>query len=154
AGPAGDADRRAEGDRETRRRHRGGPDAGGAADHRPGREGPGGGAVERLVGLLRHPDLLRRATGRLRLPLGPRRPQVGAQSGQRGGRRRGRAGSEAGGKSSRGGGALVLRATDMGWLEGRFDESVITTTIEQAMNWARESSMWPMTFGLACCAIE
>ncbi|HKI30872.1 MAG TPA: NADH-quinone oxidoreductase subunit NuoB [Gemmataceae bacterium] len=42
----------------------------------------------------------------------------------------------------------------MGWLEGRFDESVVTTTLEQAMNWARESSMWPMTFGLACCAIE
>src|ERR1700735_5662316 len=42
----------------------------------------------------------------------------------------------------------------MGWLEGRFEESVITTSIEQAINWARESSMWPMTFGLACCAIE
>ena len=36
----------------------------------------------------------------------------------------------------------------------RFEESVITTTLEQAINWARESSMWPMTFGLACCAIE
>ena len=42
----------------------------------------------------------------------------------------------------------------MGWLEGRFEESVLTTTLEQAINWARESSMWPMTFGLACCAIE
>ena len=42
----------------------------------------------------------------------------------------------------------------MGWLEGRFEESVMTTTLEQAINWARESSMWPMTFGLACCAIE
>ena len=42
----------------------------------------------------------------------------------------------------------------MGWLEGRFEESVVTTTLEQAINWARESSMWPMTFGLACCAIE
>src|SRR5207237_8020234 len=42
----------------------------------------------------------------------------------------------------------------MGWLEGRFEESVITTTLEQAINWARESGMWPMTFGLACCAIE
>src|SRR5215472_6470695 len=46
------------------------------------------------------------------------------------------------------------RESDMGWLEGRFEESVITTTLEQAINWARESSMWPMTFGLACCAIE
>jgi len=42
----------------------------------------------------------------------------------------------------------------MGWLEGRFEESVITTSLEQAINWARQSSMWPMTFGLACCAIE
>ena len=30
----------------------------------------------------------------------------------------------------------------------------MTTTIEQAINWARQSSIWPMTFGLACCAIE
>ena len=43
----------------------------------------------------------------------------------------------------------------MGWLEGVFrEESVIATSLEQAINWARESSMWPMTFGLACCAIE
>ena len=40
------------------------------------------------------------------------------------------------------------------WIEGRLEENVITTTIEQAINWARESSIWPMTFGLACCAIE
>jgi NADH-quinone oxidoreductase subunit B len=40
------------------------------------------------------------------------------------------------------------------WIEGRFEEGVITTTIEQAINWARQSSVWPMTFGLACCAIE
>lgn len=40
------------------------------------------------------------------------------------------------------------------WIEGRFEENLIVTTVEQAMNWARESSLWPMTFGLACCAIE
>src|SRR3954453_4911415 len=40
------------------------------------------------------------------------------------------------------------------WIEGRFEENVITTTVEQAINWARESSIWPVTFGLACCAIE
>ena len=40
------------------------------------------------------------------------------------------------------------------WIEGRFEENLITTTIEQAINWARQSSLWPMTFGLACCAIE
>jgi NADH-quinone oxidoreductase subunit B len=40
------------------------------------------------------------------------------------------------------------------WIEGRFEENVVTTTVEQAINWARQSSLWPMTFGLACCAIE
>jgi NADH-quinone oxidoreductase subunit B len=30
----------------------------------------------------------------------------------------------------------------------------ITTTLEQAVNWSRTNSMWPMLFGLACCAIE
>jgi NADH-quinone oxidoreductase subunit B len=42
----------------------------------------------------------------------------------------------------------------MGWLEGQMDDTVLTTTLESAINWARESSLWPMTFGLACCAIE
>ena len=30
----------------------------------------------------------------------------------------------------------------------------MVTSLEAAINWARESSLWPMTFGLACCAIE
>ena len=40
------------------------------------------------------------------------------------------------------------------WIEGRFEENLVLTTVEQAINWARQSSIWPMTFGLACCAIE
>ena len=40
------------------------------------------------------------------------------------------------------------------WIEGRFEEGFIITTVEQGINWARQSSIWPMTFGLACCAIE
>jgi NADH-quinone oxidoreductase subunit B len=35
-----------------------------------------------------------------------------------------------------------------------FKGSIITTTLDNALNWARKNSMWPMTFGLACCAIE
>ena len=31
---------------------------------------------------------------------------------------------------------------------------VVTTTLEQAVNWGRTNAMWPMLFGLACCAME
>ncbi len=34
------------------------------------------------------------------------------------------------------------------------DKFLITTKLEWVFNWARKSSVWPMTFGLACCAIE
>ncbi|HEC22471.1 MAG TPA: NADH-quinone oxidoreductase subunit B [Chloroflexi bacterium] len=31
---------------------------------------------------------------------------------------------------------------------------IITTTLEEAIKWGRTRAMWPMLFGLACCAIE
>jgi NADH-quinone oxidoreductase subunit B len=31
---------------------------------------------------------------------------------------------------------------------------VVTMTLEQAVNWGRTNAMWPMLFGLACCAME
>jgi NADH-quinone oxidoreductase subunit B len=34
------------------------------------------------------------------------------------------------------------------------NEGVIMTSLDFAVNWVRKSSVWPMTFGLACCAIE
>ncbi|HSC76986.1 MAG TPA: NADH-quinone oxidoreductase subunit B family protein [Candidatus Acidoferrales bacterium] len=34
------------------------------------------------------------------------------------------------------------------------EQGLILTTLDQAINWARKSSIWPMSFGLACCAIE
>jgi len=33
-------------------------------------------------------------------------------------------------------------------------DAVITTRLDDAVNWARESSLWPFVFGTACCAIE
>ncbi len=42
----------------------------------------------------------------------------------------------------------------MAWIENRFEENFIITTVDRIFNWARKSSIWPLTFGLACCAIE
>jgi NADH-quinone oxidoreductase subunit B len=42
----------------------------------------------------------------------------------------------------------------MGLIENRFSPNIITTTYDAVFNWARRSSLWPMQFGLACCAIE
>ncbi len=39
-------------------------------------------------------------------------------------------------------------------LENRFEKNIVTTTVDSLLNWARRSSLWPLTFGLACCAIE
>ena len=33
-------------------------------------------------------------------------------------------------------------------------QGIITSTVDFVFNWARKSALWPMTFGLACCAIE
>jgi NADH-quinone oxidoreductase subunit B len=57
--------------------------------------------------------------------------------------------------------ARQLRSRDMlrGALEGddleRYvEEAVMTTTVEKAVGWAMGNSIYPLTFGLACCAIE
>ena len=41
-----------------------------------------------------------------------------------------------------------------GLIQNKFDDNVAFTTVDNVINWARKSSLWPMTFGLACCAIE
>jgi len=38
--------------------------------------------------------------------------------------------------------------------EREFEKGLLTTTLDKAISWAQTSSMWPATFGLACCAIE
>jgi NADH-quinone oxidoreductase subunit B len=39
-------------------------------------------------------------------------------------------------------------------IESCFGDTIITTTLDKVVNWARKSSLWPATFGLACCALE
>ena len=42
----------------------------------------------------------------------------------------------------------------MSWLQNRFEKNFMISTVDYVFNWARKSALWPMTFGLACCAIE
>ena len=42
----------------------------------------------------------------------------------------------------------------MGWMQNKFEKNFLITTVDYVFNWARKSAVWPMTFGLACCAIE
>jgi NADH-quinone oxidoreductase subunit B len=42
----------------------------------------------------------------------------------------------------------------MGFEQKLGNMGVVTTTLEQAVNWGRTNAMWPMLFGLACCAME
>ena len=42
----------------------------------------------------------------------------------------------------------------MGLIDGKLGDNFITTKFDSLVAWARKSSLWPMTFGLACCAIE
>jgi NADH-quinone oxidoreductase subunit B len=42
----------------------------------------------------------------------------------------------------------------MSWLQNKFEKNFLITTVDYVFNWARKSALWPMTFGLACCAIE
>lgn len=48
-----------------------------------------------------------------------------------------------------GGGSLP-----MSYIQNQFEKNFLTTSVDYVFNWARKSSVWPLTFGLACCAIE
>src|ERR1700761_4199054 len=54
---------------------------------------------------------------------------------------------------------LIARDMLRGDLEGEaleryVEKSIMTTTVEKAVAWSQGNSIYPMTFGLACCAIE
>lgn len=40
------------------------------------------------------------------------------------------------------------------FLQNANEQNFVLSTVDYVFNWARKSSVWPLTFGLACCAIE
>lgn len=44
--------------------------------------------------------------------------------------------------------------TSSPFIENPSERNFLVTSVDQVFNWARKSALWPMTFGLACCAIE
>ena len=50
--------------------------------------------------------------------------------------------------------ADMLRGMDDEQLERYVEQRVLTTTVDKAVAWAQGNSLYPLTFGLACCAIE
>ncbi len=48
----------------------------------------------------------------------------------------------------------LFARVDTELVEDEYGESIVTTMLDKAINWARKNSIWPMSFGLACCAIE
>ena len=55
-------------------------------------------------------------------------------------------------------GRVCLRVAEgsafVGLIENAFPDNVLTTTVDALIGWGRKNSLWPMQFGLACCAIE
>jgi NADH-quinone oxidoreductase subunit B len=52
---------------------------------------------------------------------------------------------------------ILMRRKEPGVFErelGDFENKLMLTTVEKAVAWAQGNSIWPDTFGLACCAIE
>ena len=39
-------------------------------------------------------------------------------------------------------------------MDGVLKEGFVTTSLDSVINWSKTGSLWPMTFGLACCAVE
>ncbi len=42
----------------------------------------------------------------------------------------------------------------MGLIEGRFEKNAATGAVDRILNLGRKYSLWPMAYGLACCASD
>ena len=49
---------------------------------------------------------------------------------------------------------IIERANQTLLAEGKYGSNILITSVDKFLGWSRASSLWPMTFGLACCAIE
>ena len=49
---------------------------------------------------------------------------------------------------------LAAGGSFVGLIENSLPDNVLTTTVDAVIDWGRKNSLWPMQFGLACCAIE
>lgn len=43
---------------------------------------------------------------------------------------------------------------DLGWLGEELSKGLLITSLDTLLNWGRRNSVWPLSFGLACCAME
>ena len=44
--------------------------------------------------------------------------------------------------------------SDADRIREELEKGIVFTTVESVVNWARANAIWPLGFGLACCAIE
>jgi len=49
---------------------------------------------------------------------------------------------------------LEAPQSEAGIAQTMSERGFVTTQVDTLFNWARTGSLWPMTFGLACCAVE